>query len=44
MLNAGVSIAGVAKIVGWSTAKMARIAARYGHITLNDLRGPQHQL
>ena len=39
MLNAGVPIAKVAKIVGWSTATMVRMAARYGHFTLNELRG-----
>lgn len=39
MLNAGVPIAKVAKIAGWSTATMVRMAARYGHFTLNDLRG-----
>ena len=39
MLNAGVPIAKVAKIAGWSTATMVRMAARYGHFTLNELRG-----
>ena len=39
MLNAGVPIAKVAKIAGWSTATMVRMAARYGHFSLNDLRG-----
>jgi integrase len=39
MLNAGHSIAKVAKIVGWSPATMVRMAARYGHFSLNDLRG-----
>jgi integrase len=39
ILNAGVPIAKVAKIVGWSTATMVRMAARYGHFTLEDLRG-----
>ncbi len=39
MLNAGVPIAKVAKIVGWSTATMVRMAARYGHFSLNELRG-----
>jgi integrase len=38
MLNAGVPIAKVAKIAGWSTATMVRMAARYGHFTLNELR------
>ena len=37
-LNAGVPIAKVAKIVGWSTATIVRMAARYGHFTLNELR------
>ena len=39
MLNAGVSIAMVAKIAGWSPATMVRMAARYGHFSLNELRG-----
>jgi integrase len=39
MLNAGVPIAKVAKIVGWSPATMVRMAARYGHLSLNELRG-----
>jgi hypothetical protein len=39
MLNAGVPIAKVAKIVGWSPATMVRMAARYGHFSLNELCG-----
>ena len=39
MLNAGIPIAKVAKIVGWSPATMVRMAARYGHFSLNELRG-----
>ncbi|MFY9680360.1 MAG: tyrosine-type recombinase/integrase, partial [Candidatus Sulfotelmatobacter sp.] len=39
MLNAGIPIAKVAKIVGWSSATMVRMAARYGHFSLNELRG-----
>ena len=39
MLNAGIPIAKVAKIAGWSTATMVRMAARYGHFTLDELRG-----
>ncbi len=38
MLNAGIPIAKVAKIVGWSPATMVRMAARYGHFSLNELR------
>jgi hypothetical protein len=38
MLNAGVPMAKVAKIAGWSTATMVRMAARHGHFTLNKLR------
>ncbi|MGC2619686.1 MAG: site-specific integrase [Acidobacteriaceae bacterium] len=38
MLNAGVPLAKVAKIVGWSPATMVRMAARYGHFSLNELR------
>lgn len=39
MLNAGVPLAKVAKIVGWSNSTMVLMAARYGHFSLNDLRG-----
>ena len=39
MLNAGIPIAKVAKIVGWSPATMVRMAARYGHFSLNELQG-----
>ena len=39
MLNAGIPIAKVAKIVGWSTSTMVLMAARYGHFSLNELRG-----
>jgi DNA-binding MurR/RpiR family transcriptional regulator len=39
MLNAGVPIAKVAKIAGWSPATMVRMAARYGDFSLNELRG-----
>jgi integrase len=38
MLNAGVPIPKVAKIVGWSQATMVRMANRYGHFALDDLR------
>ncbi|MGA2415728.1 MAG: site-specific integrase [Candidatus Sulfotelmatobacter sp.] len=39
MLNAGIPIAKVAKIAGWSPATMVRMASRYGHFSLNELRG-----
>ena len=39
MLNAGVPIAKVAKIAGWSPATMVHMASRYGHFSLNELRG-----
>jgi integrase len=38
MLDAGVPIAKIAKIVGWSPATMVRMSARYGHFGLEDLR------
>ncbi len=38
MLDGGVPIAKVAKIVGWSSATMVRMAAQYGHFALEDLR------
>lgn len=39
MLNAGIPIAKVAKIVGWSASTMVLMAKRYGHFSLNELRG-----
>ena len=39
MLNAGIPIAKVAKIVGWSSSTMVLMAKRYGHFSLDDLRG-----
>jgi integrase len=38
MLDAGVPITKIAKIVGWSPATMVRMSARYGHFGLEDLR------
>lgn len=38
MLNAGIPIAKVAKIVGWSASTMVLMAKRYGHFSLNELR------
>lgn len=38
MLDAGVPIAKVAKIVGWSPATMVRMSHRYGHFALEELR------
>lgn len=39
MLSSGVPIMKVAKIVGWSPSTMVQMAARYGHFTLDELRG-----
>jgi integrase len=39
MLNAGIPLAKIAKVVGWSTSTMVQMSARYGHFTLDDLRG-----
>jgi hypothetical protein len=38
MLDGGVPIAKIVKIVGWSPATMVRMSARYGHFGLEDLR------
>jgi integrase len=38
MLNGGVPLAKVAKIVGWSASTMVLMAKRYGHFSLNELR------
>ena len=38
MLNARVPITKIAQIVGWSTATAVRMASRYGHFSLEELR------
>ena len=38
MIGAGAPIAKVAKIVGWSVSTMVRMAARYGHFQMDELR------
>jgi integrase len=38
MIDAGVPLPKIAKIVGWAPATMVRMAARYGHFTLESLR------
>lgn len=38
MLDAGVPLAKVAKILGWAPATMVEMAARYGHFRLEELR------
>lgn len=38
MLDAGVPLAKIAKIVGWSQSTMVQMSARYGHFTLDELR------
>lgn len=38
MVEAGVPITKIAKIVGWSDSTMVKMAARYGHFTLEELR------
>lgn len=39
MLDVGAPIAKIAKIVGWSQSTMIQTTARYGHFTLDELRG-----
>lgn len=38
MLDAGVPLVKVAKILGWAPSTMVHMAARYGHFRLDDLR------
>jgi len=38
MITARVPIPIIAKIVGWSAGTMAKMAARYGHFGLEELR------
>jgi integrase len=39
MIAAGVPLPIIAKIVGWSAGTMAKMAARYGHFRIEELRG-----
>jgi integrase len=39
MIAAGVPLPIIAKIVGWSASTMAKMAKRYGHFGLEELRG-----
>jgi integrase len=39
MIAARVPLPIIAKIVGWSTGTMAKMAARYGHFGIDELRG-----
>jgi hypothetical protein len=38
MIAARIPIPIAAKVVGWSTSTMARMAARYGHFGIEELR------
>lgn len=38
MIDAGVPLPKVAKIIGWAPATMVRMAARYGHFNLESIR------
>jgi integrase len=44
LIAAGVPIPMIAKIVGWSQSTMAKMAARYGHFTLDTLRDAMENL
>jgi integrase len=39
MIAAGIPLPMIAKIVGWSAGTMAKMAARYGHFGMEELRG-----
>jgi integrase len=39
MIAAGIPLPIIAKIVGWSAGTMAKMAARYGHFSMEELRG-----
>lgn len=39
MIDAGVPLPKIAKIVGWTAGTMAKMAARYGHFGIEELRG-----
>ena len=39
MIAAGIPLPIIAKIVGWSPGTMAKMAARYGHFGMEELRG-----
>jgi hypothetical protein len=38
MIAARIPIPIIAKVVGWSTSTMAKMAARYGHFGVEELR------
>ena len=38
MIAARIPIPIIAKVVGWSTSTMAKMAARYGHFGIEELR------
>ncbi|MGH9485804.1 MAG: hypothetical protein ACRD1F_12175, partial [Terriglobales bacterium] len=38
MIAAGKPLPVIGKIVGWSPATLARMAARYGHFSLEEMR------
>nr|WP_256366811.1 tyrosine-type recombinase/integrase [Acidobacterium sp. S8] len=39
MIDGGVPLPKIAKIVGWSPSTMVKMAARYGHFNTDELRG-----
>jgi hypothetical protein len=39
MIEARIPLPIIAKIVGWSPGTMAKMAARYGHFGIEELRG-----
>jgi len=44
MIDAGVPLPKVAKIVGWAPSTMVKMAARYGHFTTDDLRDAMERI
>jgi hypothetical protein len=38
MINARIPLPIIAKIVGWSAGTLAKMAARYGHFSLEEMR------
>jgi hypothetical protein len=39
MIDGGVPLPKIAKIIGWSASTMVKMAARYGHFNTDELRG-----
>ena len=44
MINARIPLPIIAKIVGWSAGTLAKMAARYGHFSLEEMRSAMESI